>query len=209
MASILEIHKAKTGKVADKWLSYLELYDRLFAKFQSSPISMVEIGIANGGSLDTWAEYFPNAKEIIGLDVNERCRNLVYPDPRIKVHIQDGKTSIPGNYDIIIDDGSHTSHDIIEQFKAWFPYLNDGGIYVVEDIHTMWHLDGNSGWGRGAEMFFANMINDVNREFHKGSAYPVRSVEFHNSIVVVHKGDSLLKDRLICGNEFNVNPRYA
>ena len=202
--TLLEIHKSKKGKVSDKWLSYIELYETLFLKFRNEPISMVEIGVQNGGSLETWAEYFPNATNIIGLDINEQCRALSFNDPRIKTYIQDAKTSIPGNYDIIIDDGSHVSNDMIEQFKAWFPYLKDGGIYVIEDIHTLWHLNGTSMWGSGAETFFGNMIHDVNRQFHNRNSYPIKSIEFHNSIIVIHKGDSLLKERLICGDDFSI-----
>ena len=40
------------------------------------------------------------------------------------------------NFDIIIDDGSHQSKHIISSFKFLFSYLNNNGIYVVEDLQT-------------------------------------------------------------------------
>ena len=54
-ASFEEIHKAKTGKVSDKWASYLHYYDRLFKDYRDQEIALLEIGIQNGGSLDTYA----------------------------------------------------------------------------------------------------------------------------------------------------------
>jgi hypothetical protein len=196
--SILQIHKAKTGKVSDKWESYLKIYDSLFLKYKDKPISLVEIGVQNGGSLETWAEYFINAQRIIGVDIDPRCGKLKFMDPRIEVHVQDGKIPIPGKYDIVIDDGSHGSNDIIEQFQAWFPLIKEGGTYIVEDLHAMWM---GSYFGSGAERFFGNLIIDVNREFHSAPAHEIHSMQFYNSVVVIRKGPAKVGDRLICGTE--------
>lgn len=78
--SFEEIHKAKTGKVSDKWESYLRHYDSLFAMYRDQNISLLEIGIQNGGSLDTYCEYFKNAKILIGCDINVNCSKLNYEE---------------------------------------------------------------------------------------------------------------------------------
>ena len=39
-------------------------------------------------------------------------------------------------FDIIIDDASHRSKDQITSFKYLFPYVNSGGLYVIEDLHV-------------------------------------------------------------------------
>ena len=72
MASILELQLAKKGKSSDKWQSYLEVYDTLFYPLKNMPLSLVEIGVQNGGSLEIWAEYFSNALNIIGVDTDPR-----------------------------------------------------------------------------------------------------------------------------------------
>lgn len=196
--SLLNLHKSKTGKLSDKWESYLTVYDSLFQDFKTKEISLVEIGVQNGGSLETWSEYFINAIRIVGVDIDPRCAGLKFLDPRIEVHIQDSKTAIPGKYDIIIDDGSHGSDDMIQNFKSWFPYLNSGGIYVVEDLHAMW-MGGY--FGSGAQNFFGNMVTDVNREFHGEKSFEIYKLEFYNSLVVIHKGPATLGSRLRCGTQ--------
>ena len=41
-------------------------------------------------------------------------------------------------FDIIIDDGSHLREDQLSSFKILFDkYLNDGGIYIIEDINSL------------------------------------------------------------------------
>lgn len=39
-------------------------------------------------------------------------------------------------FDIIIDDGSHVSSDIIRTFALYFPKLKSGGTYIIEDLHA-------------------------------------------------------------------------
>ena len=42
----------------------------------------------------------------------------------------------PPNLDIVIDDGSHVSRDIIRAFLIFFPQVQPGGIYIIEDLHA-------------------------------------------------------------------------
>ena len=54
--SLETLHKKKQGKVSDKWASYLVLYERIFEGFRGAPqFSMLEIGVQNGGSLETFS----------------------------------------------------------------------------------------------------------------------------------------------------------
>ena len=49
------------------------------------------------------------------------------------------------SYDLIIDDGSHVSKDIITSFARYFPLLKSGGMYIIEDLHaSYWKV-----WGGG------------------------------------------------------------
>ena len=48
--------------------SYLDLYENLFADKKESAKHILEIGIANGGSIKLWKDYFTNAT-IHGIDI--------------------------------------------------------------------------------------------------------------------------------------------
>jgi hypothetical protein len=78
-----------TANVADKWASYLDVYDEIFRVYQEQPLKLLEVGIQNGGSLDVYASYFENAELIAGVDINENCQKIEFDDSRIKVVIGD------------------------------------------------------------------------------------------------------------------------
>ena len=199
--SVTDIHLSKTGKVSDKWESYLHFYDKEFGPLRHRKISLLEIGIQNGGSLETWAEYFPYASHIVGIDIDEKCGHLEFSDPRICVHVADAaELDLDIQLNIVIDDGSHTSSDIVRNFQRWWPKLLPGGLYVVEDFHTMWM----PGYGSGALGFFLDMVTDLNTK--RGRVKDVLRLEFRNSLVLLEKGSQELGGRLVCGSQADVNP---
>lgn len=128
MKTLVELYLSHTGKVSDKWELYLREYDRLFSPYRTLPISILEIGIQNGGSLEILSKYFVNASKFVGCDINLNCALLNYEDPRITVIIGDATTAETKekivhhaeNFDIIIEDGSHVSGDIIKAFTQYF-----------------------------------------------------------------------------------------
>jgi hypothetical protein len=199
--SLAEIHRKKIGKVSDKWSSYLDFYDDKLWYLQDSKINLLEIGVQNGGSLETWSRYFWKAEKIVGIDVDPKCADLKFDDKRIQVVIGDAKTvELEDTFDIIIDDGSHQASDIIANWNHWWPKLNDGGVYVVEDFHTMWM----PGYGSNAIQFFAGFIAAVNGKAKVD--HSVKRMEFQNSLVLLEKGEPVLGDRLITGDVAYVNP---
>lgn len=234
-SSFEQIHHAKTGKVSDKWASYLRYYDQLFAEYRDQEISLLEIGIQNGGSLDTYLEYFENSKILIGCDINEKCKNLSYSNDKIKVVVGDANTDVSfaeitrfqNSFDIVIDDGSHVSNDIMNSFIRYFPIVSPGGIYVIEDTHTLYSQNFGGGLLNdfSAYHFFKKMIDVVNFQwwhstlkmedylstfFLRGVPDFIRqgwieSIEFRNSVITVkkslHPGHDKLGERVISGTE--------
>ncbi|MGK2926700.1 MAG: glycosyltransferase [Lysobacterales bacterium] len=138
-----QLYRAHTGKVADKWGLYLEEYERLFADFRLREVRLMEIGVQNGGSLEIWAKYFSAARAIVGCDIDPECADLDFEDPRISVVVgdvnddivQDKLLGISSEYDIIIDDGSHESGDVVAALTRYFASVAQGGLYVIEDLH--------------------------------------------------------------------------
>ena len=235
-----EIHTAHQGKSSDKWASYLQTYERLFGAFRDARINVVEIGVQNGGSLEVLAQYFPNAASIIGCDINPLCENLEYADARISVIV--GDVSSPEVYsriaikakpiDLMIDDGSHTSPDVIAAFINYFPLVRPGGLYLIEDTHTLYWEKWDGGVLResSAQQLFKLLTDVVNYEhwsgdlplntllssFFRKDALPkfiaegwVDSLEFLNSMIVIHKAKqathSKLGARVVVGTEFSVD----
>lgn len=175
--SLPDLYEQHTGKVSDKWASYLTLYDRLFASFRNRPIRLLEIGIQNGGSLEIWARYFKDVTAIIGCDIDEKCHALSYDHPNISVvvgnalspAIRDKVTDICTQFDIIIDDGSHDSKDIIGAFNQYFPLLADGGIFVAEDLHCSYWKGYTGGLAdkRSSIEFFKRLVDIANHAHWK------------------------------------------
>ncbi|TIN50291.1 MAG: class I SAM-dependent methyltransferase, partial [Mesorhizobium sp.] len=64
--------------MSDKWSIYLSTYDHIFSEYRDRPVRILEVGVQNGGSLEIWQKYFPNAEIIVGCDVNLACGNLVF-----------------------------------------------------------------------------------------------------------------------------------
>lgn len=120
---------------------YTPHYNRHFGAL-TEPVSLFEIGVFDGGSLRMWADFFYNRLSIIdGLDIDPRCTNLEFDDPRIEVTIGDVKDfPLPlSPYDIIIDDGSHLASDMVAALDRLWSSVKPGGWYVVEDWLTQWH----------------------------------------------------------------------
>jgi uncharacterized coiled-coil protein SlyX len=169
------------GKVSDKWATYLGEYERIFSEHQNKPVRLLEIGIQNGGSLEIWSRYFPNAEKIVGTDINPKCANLSYADPRIAVVVGDANSddtqaAILGHtlaFDIIIDDGSHRSSDTVRSFARYFPYLAPGGAYVVEDLHCSYWQEYQGGLYDpfSSITFFKRLVDTINHE-HWGIGKP-------------------------------------
>jgi SAM-dependent methyltransferase len=235
LKSIDTLHRTKTGKISDKWNSYLTYYDHLFAPLRHKPISLLEIGVQNGGSQETWAEYFSEARLLVGCDIDPRCEALRYDDPRIKIVVGDANgqtafqqiTALSTSFDIIIDDGSHMSHDILRSFVNYFPLLKPGGVFVVEDTCCLYM----NAFGGGllnelsAQAFFKRLTDVLNFQFWKDEASIgtylrtyfdlrstprfilegwIESIVFRNSIITVRKSlaatHEKLGDRIIVGN---------
>ena len=242
MENIESIHRNQRGKVSDKWSSYLPVYDRLFAPYRDLPLSLLEVGVQNGGSLEVWSRYFARARKIVGCDINPRCADLRYADPRIAVVVGDINTEETylaiaehsARFDLIIDDGSHLSQDVLATFVNYFPFLNPGGLFVVEDTHTLYWQSYQGGLLKEntAIAFFKLLADLVNYEhwengqsiaqlfssFFDSAHLPaflaegwIDAIEFRNSMVAVSKSErpshAKLGERLIAGSEAAVAPQ--
>jgi 23S rRNA U2552 (ribose-2'-O)-methylase RlmE/FtsJ len=232
--TLLDIHMGLSEKVSDKWESYFPVYERLFEPLRERDLNMLEIGVQNGGSLDTWSQYFANAKHIVGCDIDPKCDDLWYADARVNVVVGNACTpevksrvlAHAPEFDIVIDDGSHTTPDIIAAFLLYFPVVRPGGLFVVEDTHAIYRQGAGGVLSqKSAQAFFKSVAELTNLEHWQSELHPqtlmstffpsrqsfpawlfeeqVSSVEFANSLIVIRKGHvpSRLGKRLVTGRD--------
>ena len=142
--SLWSIYSTHSGKKAHKWLQFISAYDLHFQKYINRPLTLFEIGVHAGGSLEIWKKFLGPTSTIVGIDINENCLKHKKPDSDIHVEIGDQSNldflsnvlEKYGNPDIVIDDGSHIMSHMINTFEFLYPRVDINGMYVVEDTHT-------------------------------------------------------------------------
>ena len=139
--------------------TYIAYYNKLFQNFEVT--NMLEIGIGlkshedemkiitnnyiGGNSLLMWKDYF-NQAIVHGIDIYNT--NRFDNDDRIKTYIcdQSSKEQLnnlvkkTGDFDLIIDDGSHKYSDQKISLENLIYNVKPNGMYIIEDVFNK-HLD--------------------------------------------------------------------
>ena len=214
------LHARRFGSV-DKWSHYIDVYDHHFRSFQDRKITLLEIGVQGGGSLAMYQKYFHNVN-LIGIDIDEKCSH--FRKHGIAVHIGDqadpefikNVAAIEGPFDIIIDDGGHMMHQITTSFQYLFPHLNNGGLYVIEDLHAAYwpEFDGQPANVRGepptAIAYLKDLVDGLNcwaMSNERAGPFQLTSCDsypFSAHIGSVHFYDSLC---IVCRQEIREFPK--
>ncbi len=196
-ARLFDIYK--DGKfLSIKHDSYFQVYEELFGKYVGKEITFVEVGVLNGGSLFMWRDYFGPKATIIGVDLNPAAKKWEQEGFKIYIGSQsdptfwDGLFADIGQVDVVLDDGGHTNRQQIITTDKCIPHVKDGGMIVVEDVHTSYFREfGNP--GRWSFINFSKRLVDaVNSRFPAVKAVDntygnnVYSVSFYESIVCLH-----------------------
>lgn len=158
---------------------FLELYEKEFAPFRDEPVSLLEIGVQNGGSLELWRKYFTKA-EIYGLDIES-----VKPVEGTEI-VQGDQTDLDllsklPDLDIVIDDGGHTMRQQQVTFDALFPRLKAGGLYIIEDLETSY-----MGEYQDAPVTTVEWLKSHVESVNKGK-YDIASISFIRDLAVIKK----------------------
>lgn len=191
-------------KHSTKWSGYFDVYERHLSRFVGKNPRILEVGILGGGSMELWDKYF-NGAEITGIDIDSRCSEYKYNFPvEIVIGNQEDESfwnSFWTNrqpYDIIIDDGGHTMRQQTVTLNCCYPHLSDGGILVVEDVHTS-YWDNWGGLFRRPATFLEyskRIVDHLNKQHFTKSLLPeneleifqdLYSVYYHNSMVIFEK----------------------
>ncbi len=199
---------------SDKWGGHWHTphYAQHFAAFRERRVNVLELGIGGydapdqgGSSLLMWRYYFRRGL-IHGLDIFDKSQ---LPFSRVRTHKGDqsdagyltGLAEQLGPLDIVIDDGSHFSPDVITSFQTLFPHVRPGGIYVIEDLQTSYW----PGWqGSSTDLnnpltsmgFIKTLVDGLNhQEQVRTEAYTptytelqIRGIYLYHNIAFIVKG---------------------
>lgn len=192
---------------SDKWNSYFSVYEKHLKHLKDTNITLVEVGVQKGGSLEMWSNYFGPQSKIIGIDIDEECSKLTYSEKNIQVVIGDqGNPKFWDSFlklhptiNVFIDDAGHYMKPQILTFEKVFPIMPVGSIYICEDCHTS-YSSYNGGGLRNPNSFieyskgFVDVLNyswketTSNELEHQNKiAKDLTSVCFYNSMVVFEK----------------------
>ena len=143
---IADRHYLQDGTQKDR--HYQDAYEEIvFPGRQAEHLALLELGVANGGSVLTWIDYLPNA-DIVAIDILQRPERIPTLE---RVHILRGSQDDTGlldeagrrvgrKFDVIVDDASHLGFLTERSFHHLFTnWLVPGGWYVIEDCGAGFH----------------------------------------------------------------------
>jgi GT2 family glycosyltransferase/glycosyltransferase involved in cell wall biosynthesis len=186
------------GFISDKWEQYLAIYESALSEFVEGgkPVRLLEIGVQNGGSLQIWSKYLPPGSTIVGIDIDPACARLSL-GPNVSIRIGDAGDPIVLEkmlsdecFDIIIDDGSHRSEDVVKTFKACFGRVSPGGLYVVEDVHASYWASHGGGF----------RMPDTTMEYFKGLTDALHA-DYFESDAAAKLDDAVLQELRSLGRQ--------
>jgi hypothetical protein len=148
--------------------TYFENYEELLSKYRNTQPTVVEVGVLLGGSLHMWKKYFGKGCRVIGIDSNpEAIKNRkdgieIFILNQEKMNEWDQFFSTVGMIDILIDDGGHTSLGQIVTSIAAAKNINNGGVIIIEDIHSSYAKD----FGNPSKYSFDNWVNQISADMN-------------------------------------------
>ncbi len=172
---LLDMFTGNKNYIVHKWHHYIPLYDRYFAPFRGRPVRVLEIGVNRGGSLQLWRNYFGPEAIIYGIDIRPECAQYDGQSAQVRIGSQADPAFLEsvvremGGIDVVLDDGSHKMEHVRASLEILFPRLCDGGIYMIEDLHTA-YWQGFGGGYRVPGNFFKylrDVIDDMHHWYHK------------------------------------------
>jgi hypothetical protein len=190
------------GRLVHKWKHYFPIYERHFTRFVNRPVTFIEIGCGEGGSLQIWKEFLGPLATIVGLDIRPECAEF----EEDQIHVRIGDQSNPsflhsvveefGAPHVILDDGSHRMDDVKASFQSLYPHVVPDGVYAVEDLHTAYWDDYGGGLRHAGTFieFCKDLIDELNAEHTRGAlpetdfSRTTLSMHFYDSVIVFERG---------------------
>ena len=133
-----------------------------------------------------------------GVDNDLRCAGLtgdgitvVIGDQADRVFLADLRGRI-GPVDVVIDDGGHSMGQQLATFGEMWPALKDGGVFIVEDVHTSYWPSCGGGYRKPGT--FAEHVKDMIDRVHAFHSHDPGFCpdEWTRSVGGIHVYDSVI-----------------
>ena len=196
LTDLMNFHGSdKGGKNNDH--NYSEYYSEIFFYERKKIKNFLEIGLGTNNtnlpsnmgsegkplaSLRAWRDYFVNAN-IYGADID---KNILKDEERIKTFYVDQtnpetisalfKQIGLDKFDVILEDGLHEFNANICFFENAIDYLDDNGVYIIEDIY---YKD---------KIKFINYFKNLKYNFSIINLYHQKNIA-NNCVIVVRKNN--------------------
>ena len=182
-----------------KWNNYFEIYESSLKKFINKKVTLVEIGVGNGGSLFMWKKFLGSKAKIIGIDLNPDAKK--FEKFGFKIFIGDQADpnfwkkfySKNGKIDILIDDGGHTNLQQITALMESIENIKNDGLIIIEDTHTSFM--NYKGFKNPSDYSLINFTNKIIENLHSRNpmikkkmnlfSKKISSIEYFDSIVII------------------------
>ena len=140
--TLRELFDRHEGRLIHKVDHYFPVYERHLERFRGTAPNILEIGVAQGGSIEMWHRYFGRGTTTTGLDIEPRSASLAGRRRNIFIGDQSDPAVLRrvaeqhGPFDMILDDGSHRAEHQITLIETLWNHLTPNGVLLVEDLHT-------------------------------------------------------------------------
>lgn len=166
MNKIFRLFKS-SKKYSIKWSNYFEIYENILKKYVNKKITLVEVGVGDGGSLFMWKNFYKKVGKIDVLIDDGGHTNLQQITTFMEsfLHIREGGS-------IIVED-THTSYMNYKGFKnpSKNSFINFSNA-LIENIHRR-------------NPMVKKKINQFSKKIY--------SIEYYDSIVCININKSKLK----------------
>jgi hypothetical protein len=158
---------------------------------------ILEIGVRGGGSIEMWNHYFGGECTIVGIDVDARCQ--VFEKEFDNVHIFIGDQAdrnfmrsvveeMGGKVDVVLDDGGHWMHQQINSFESVFPFITEGGVYLIEDTQSSNFPQFNNGTTPTLIEYMLAKCTEINGTIPMGETNKdTWGICFHDNVIALQK----------------------
>ena len=205
--SLWSLFQKNNSRPIHKWHHYFPVYEDHFARYVNRPVLFLEIGCGQGGSLKMWKNYFGPFARIVGIDINPACKQ--YEEDQISVRIGDQSDQVFlesvyrefGEFDIVLDDGSHRMEHIKASFSYLYPKVSENGVYMVEDLHAAYWEEFGGGFKKTDSFieFAKDCVDKLNVQHARGAlpeckfSRSTQSMHFYDSMVIFEKAPQFTK----------------
>jgi hypothetical protein len=203
---------------------YTRIYGELMQGRRRQPVRLLELGVGGwsgelgGESLSMWATYFPKGR-IFSIDVYDktslsRGRVKVFQCSQTDRNRLTEIAREAGPFDFIIDDGSHANAHQIESFRILWPFVKDGGVYIIEDVQTSYWPAygggplGTAGHAASCVSYFKGLVDSVNLPEFLEPAAPrlnldpaIGRITFHHNLIAISKDTAVRRSSADLGRE--------